>query len=144
MPLVSGTITVSATKTSGKADVYLLDANKQLLKASGTSAISVSLTYEVEAGQLYYVRSRAASGNGYITVTVTGEAPADGGVAVRTLAKELLQIVAKDSFGNDLDVSIVLKSGTFAVGETVVYTVTATDALGNTCTIDTAPILVTA
>jgi len=53
-----------------------------------------------------------------------------------------LQVSAKDSFGSDLIVHIELKSGIVVGGETVVYTFTTTDLLGNIAVMDTLPIKV--
>ena len=55
----------------------------------------------------------------------------------------LLLPVATDSFGKVLTVQTTLKSGEIAVGSTVVYTMTVTDAAGNTYTMDTDPIRIT-
>lgn len=52
-----------------------------------------------------------------------------------------LNATAKDSFGKSLLVSAKLKSGyTLEAGKNVVYTLTATDHLGNSYSVDTAPI----
>ena len=52
-----------------------------------------------------------------------------------------LNATAKDSFGKSLLVTAKLKSGyTFEAGKNVVYTLTATDHLGNSYSVDTAPI----
>lgn len=56
------------------------------------------------------------------------------------ITTNILNAIAKDSFGNSLDVTITLKSGAMVGGTTVVYTLSATDHLGNTTTVDTSPI----
>ena len=53
---------------------------------------------------------------------------------------KILNAVAKDSFGNPLTVTATVKSGDLTAGTNIVYTLTATDHLGNTYSIDTAPI----
>ncbi len=52
----------------------------------------------------------------------------------------VLNVVAKDSFGNALDVEIELKSGSLIVGNYVVYILTATDNVGNVTKLETAEI----
>lgn len=53
----------------------------------------------------------------------------------------VLNATAKDSFGKLLLVTAKLKNGyTFEAGKNVVYTLTATDHLGNSYSVDTAPI----
>ena len=47
-------------------------------------------------------------------------------------AEQLLNISAKDSFGNSIGVTLTVKSGERVSGGTVIYTATATDHLGNT------------
>jgi len=51
-----------------------------------------------------------------------------------------LNISAKNSFGQELDVQIGLKSGTGAPGTISIYTITASDHLGNTQSVDTSEI----
>ncbi len=48
----------------------------------------------------------------------------------------VLKATAKDSFNNSLSVKVTLKLGTVAGGNEVVYTITATDKLGNVATLD--------
>lgn len=53
----------------------------------------------------------------------------------------VLNATAKDSFGKSLLVVAKLKAGyTFGAGRNVIYTLTATDHLGNSYSVDTAPI----
>ena len=53
---------------------------------------------------------------------------------------KILGAIAKDSFGKSLTVTATVKSGTLTGGTYIVYTLTATDHLGNTYSIDTASI----
>ncbi len=55
-------------------------------------------------------------------------------------AVQALGAKAFDSFGNPLTVTVTYKSGSLAGGSYVVYTLTTTDRLGNTTSIDTASI----
>ena len=52
----------------------------------------------------------------------------------------ILSAIATDSFGNHLTVTATVKSGSLTVGTYIVYTLTATDHLGNTATLETAQI----
>ena len=52
----------------------------------------------------------------------------------------VLNVTARDSFGNSLFVTAKFKSGTHKKGSFVVYTLTATDHLGNSYSVDTIPI----
>lgn len=144
VPLVSGNITITTTRNSGDIDGYLLDNTQTQLTSDTASNADISITYSVTAGQLYYVKIKAYKGSGNIPILITSDEIADGGVTpYYEHAKEILDITAKDSFDKDLNVTVTLKTGTFAVGNYVVYTITTTDRLGNVCTIDTEPILVT-
>ena len=49
----------------------------------------------------------------------------------------VLNAIAKDSFGNKLNVTATIKLGSLTVGTNVVYTLTAIDHLGNVATLDT-------
>ncbi len=51
-----------------------------------------------------------------------------------------LNAIATDNFGNPLIVTATVKTGSLTAGTYIVYTLTATDHLGNTNNIDTAPI----
>lgn len=53
-----------------------------------------------------------------------------------------LAVSAKDSFGKTLNAQISLSSGTFMGGNTVIYTITATDHLGNVAVVTTTPVKV--
>ncbi len=104
-----------------------------------------SVKFDAKAGDVFYLRVRRNyTATCYIYVN-GAENLKDGGIDAKysEIAKKSLQIDARDSFGEALDVKVTLKSGEFAVGQTVVYTITATDSVGNTYTVDTAPILVT-
>lgn len=52
-----------------------------------------------------------------------------------TVNAETLKATAEDSFGGTLSVTVTLTKGTFAGGNVVTYTLSATDKVGNTKTI---------
>ncbi len=144
VPLVSGNITITTKRNSGDIDGYLLDSNQTQIAADTNSNADISITYSVSAGELYYIKIKSYKGSGNTPILITGETVSDGGVTLYfEHAKDVLNITAKDSFNNDLNVIVILKTGTFSVGNYVTYTITATDKVGNTCAIDTDPILVT-
>lgn len=138
VPLVSGSVTIYST-SSWDTYGYLYDSNKKELKKdddSGTGT-NFSITYSVEAGKLYYVAPCGYSGGGTLSFTMKdAKLPEAGG----TLKGNGINAAAKDSFGNDLVVTISLSSGEVIGGTNVRYTITATDHLGNTSTIETSDI----
>ena len=138
VPLVSGNVTIYST---GSMDSYgyLYDGNKSLLTSDDDDgdANNFSITYSLTAGELYYIRPTGYQNySGTVTIYVTGTAPADGG-KLYTYTNPL-NVVAKDSFGQDLEFTVELAEGTFEVGNYVTYRITATDHLGNTATAYTA------
>ena len=107
-----------------------------------TSTYYNSVSFDAKAGDVIYVRTyKYSSSNATFSMYVTGaSAPTAGGKSIANGASTVLNAVGTDSFGNRLDVTATLKSGTLVAGNYVVYTLTATDHLGNVYTIDTAPI----
>lgn len=140
VPLVSGSVTIYST---GNWDTYgyLYDSNKtQLAKDdnSGTNR-NFSIAYSVEAGKLYYVAPCGYSGSGTLSFTMKDAKLPDAGGTLNVIRAKI-NVAAKDSFGKDLVVTISLSSGEVIGGTNVRYTITATDHLGNTSTIETSDI----
>ena len=111
---------------------------------SGKTSNSITFTANagdvIRIGTIRYGSSYNYTSNG--TFYVTGaKYPTAGGLGV-DIGIELcknLGISAKDSFGNELDVSVELTSGTIKGGEVVYYTLTTVDLVGNE-TVVTVPI----
>lgn len=105
------------------------------------------ITYNCSAGVIYYIglqsyecsTSSAYIGDTYLNFSADKMAPTAGGTLKGNGAK-IINAAAKDSFGNDLAVTISLSSGEVIGGTNVRYTITATDHLGNTSTIETSDI----
>lgn len=140
VPLVSGTISVYSSGGLSDTYGYLYDSNKNQLASDddGGDGNNFKLTYNVTAGTLYYVRPCGYNSSGSTTVYVQGAMPSAGGFG--GMGGNVLNVSAIDSFGQELEYSVELKSGSIIKGQYVVYTITATDKLGNTHSIDTAPI----
>ncbi len=143
VPLVSGTVTIYST---GSLDTYgyLYSSTKSQLATDddGGDGSNFQITYSVTAGTLYYIRPCGYDGSGSTTVYVKGNMPTAGGKGSKIIsgAKDYLNAMATDSFGNPLMVTAVLKSGESVGGKYATYTLTATDKLGNVATINTAAI----
>ncbi len=104
---------------------------------SNTSYYSIAIN--AKAGDVICVQVYRYSSSATFYMYVTGaELPQSDAVIGKT--EYLIQATATDSFGNALDMDIVQKSGIFEGGSSVIYTITATDHLGNTTIIDTVPI----
>ena len=104
-----------------------------------------AVEFTADAGDVICLRLYGNYGttcNFYVYGTVTIN---DGGkdVLYKGTAEEILGIDARDSFGEALEVTVSLKSGELTPGQTVIYTITATDSVGNTYSVDTLPITVT-
>lgn len=139
VPLVSGTVSVYSSGGLSDTYGYLYDSNKKQLASDDDSGdgSNFKLTYSVTAGTLYYVRPCGYNSSGSTTVYVQGAVPSAGGCS---LSSNVLQISATDSFGQALEYSVELKTGAIIKGQYVVYTISTTDKLGNTHSIDTEPI----
>ncbi len=153
-----GSYTVYFKNGSGNSSygTYIAIYNKTtevtLYGWSLTTATSyLSVTFSAKAGDVICITTRRNYSNiadNYYTnfyFYVTG---ANTALTPKTLLSDyvenaLLCPVATDSFGKALSVRTTLKSGEITVGSTVVYTLTVTDAAGNTYTVDTDPIPVT-
>ena len=128
--------------------------NAVWFSASGTDSfgnpttILVYVDYDYEAGDFVTVtiESRDAAGNstyGYIDDVKAYGLPeitynsSKNVISVNdTLNAELLNATAKDSFGEDVAVTVSLYSGTISAGNTVTLRISATDSKGNVKNID--------
>lgn len=139
VPLVSGSVTIYST-SSWDTYGYLYDSNKKELEQDDDSGGSAqfSIIYSVEAGKLYYVAPCGYSGGGTLSFTMKDAKLPEAGGTVNEA--KIINAAAKDSFGKDLAVTISLSSGEVIGGTNVRYTITATDHLGNTSTIETSDI----
>ena len=139
VPLVSGSVTIYST-SSWDTYGYLYDSNKKELKKDDDSGgnSQFSITYSVEAGKLYYVAPCGYNSSGTLDFTMKdAKLPEAGGTFN---GAKIINAAAKDSFGKDLAVTISLSSGEVVGGTYVRYSITATDHLGNTSTIETSDI----
>lgn len=138
-----------SSSTSYRTYMYVYNATQGTTIKSNTYISSTSYSYvsfTAKAGDVIYVRNYRYSTSSssyystfYMYVTDVNT-PTAGGISVTTGAVGVLNAVAMDSFGNPLTVIATVKSGDLTAGTNIVYTLTATDHLGNTYTIDTAPI----
>lgn len=141
VPLVSGSVTIYST-VSMDTFGYLYDSNKtQLAKDddSGTGK-NFSITYSVEAGKLYYVAPCGYNSSGTLSFTMKDAKLPEAGGTLKGNGAKIINAAAKDSFGKGLAVTISLSFGEVIGGTNVRYTITATDHLGNTSTIETSDI----
>lgn len=143
VPLTSGQVSIYST-SSWDTYGYLYDDSKTQLTSNDDSGDgnNFKITYSVTAGTLYYVRPCGYNSGGTLTIHLTGDLPLAGGKRAAGNNSAVLNAVAKDSFGKALDLTITLKDGEVVGGQTVKYTLTATDHLGNMRTIDTVSIKV--
>lgn len=139
VPLVSGSVTIYST-SSWDTYGYLYDSNKKELKKDDDSGGNgqFSIIYSVEAGKLYYVAPCGYNNSGTLSFTMKDAKLPDAGETFN--GAKIINAAAKDSFGKDLAVTISLSSGEVIGGTNVRYTITATDHLGNTSTIETSDI----
>ncbi len=151
MPVIS-----DATKTDVRAGDTV---TPELLGITGTDTYGNPLTVTLTtkdgsqtAGTIWTVTATVTDAAGNVTtkdfeIKVYG-APTISydreGVKVgedaATAPAAILNAIAKDSFGNPLTVTATVKLGSLTAGTDIVYTLTATDHLGNTYSIDTASI----
>ena len=147
--LESGSYTIyyknSSSSSSYGTYIYIYNVTQgKVIKSNSkiTSTSYASQTFTANAGDVIYVRNYrySTSYNATFSMYVTGVAPEAGGLRDKTGAYSVLNAIAKDSFGNEIDVVATVKSGDHTKGTYVVYTLTAVDHLGNTYSIDTSPI----
>lgn len=147
--LESGSYTIyyknSSSSSSYGTYIYIYNVTQgKVIKSNSkiTSTSYASQTFTANAGDVIYVRNYrySTSYNATFYMYVTGVAPEAGGLRDKTGAYSVLNAIAKDSFGNEIDVVATVKSGDHTKGTHVVYTLTAVDHLGNTYSIDTSPI----
>lgn len=126
------TLGITSTDTFGnELDITLSIESGE--KSGGSTMIYVASVTDIAGNNATRSYSVKIYGAPEITYSCDGLKDTDSGA-------DVLNQLAKDSFGNLLDVIISLKSGEMVGGTTVVYSLSATDHLGNTTTIDTAPI----
>ena len=138
-----------SSSSSYRTYIEVYNETQQTTIKSNTYISSTSFSYvsfTAKAGDVIYVRNyrySTSSSNYYTTFSMYlngAVTPTAGGLIPATGAHRILNATATDSFGNALTVSATLKSGTLTVGTYVVYTLTATDYLGNTYSMDTEPL----
>ena len=134
----------SVGSTTNKTYLYVYNATQGKAIKSNTAISSTSydwVSFEAKAGDVIYVRNYRynTSSNGDYTafyMYLSGASyPAAGGLLTYD---NVLNIKAKDSFGKNVLYSVTVKEGELIGGTNIVYTITATDHLGNTTTIETA------
>lgn len=143
--LTSGTYRVyyknGSSSSSYGTYAYIYNMTKGSVVKSNATVTSTSYTYysvTANAGDVIYIRTYRAntSYSSTFSLYVTGgQLPETGGAV-----SNYISVSAKDSFGISLPVTIELKSGALTSGTYVVYTLTATDKLGNVSIVDTIPI----
>lgn len=123
------------------------------LTANDTFGDALEISLAVKEGEqtpgstmIYVATVTDAAGNTTtkdISVKIYGTPTITYSTAISTSVDSTgLNVLAKDSFGKELEVQVELVSGTFEGGNTVIYTLTATDHLGNVCMVTTAPVKV--
>ena len=144
VPLVSGSVTIYSYGGLSDTYGYLYNSNKTQLDSDDDDGEGNNflITYNVTAGQLYYIRPCGYSSSGTTTVYLTGAMPSDGGCGLSAYsgAKGYLNAYAYDSFGSSLEVTASVESGQLVGESYITYILTATDHLGNVGTITTAAI----
>lgn len=137
------------SSASYRTYIEVYNETQQTTIKSNTYISSISFSYvsfTAKAGDVIYVRNyrySTSSSSYYTTFSMYlngAVTPTAGGLIPATGAHRILNANATDSFGNALTVNATLKSGTLTVGTYVVYTLTATDHLGNTYSMDTEPL----
>lgn len=81
VPLTSGNVTIYSTG-SFDSEVYLCNSSKNTITSNndGGENYNFSITYNVTAGTLYYIRPVGHSSSGTTTVHIEMTMPADGGI----------------------------------------------------------------
>lgn len=143
----SSNISCAGNYTSYIQVTNVTDGTEILANTSIETSKNATVTVSLDAGDVICVRMYAKYAGYSVSCqffVVGGGFPSDGGLdEVYEKPRDILGVTASDTFGGDVTVEVALKEGSFEVGSYVVYTVTATDKLGNTTTVDTEPILVT-
>ena len=139
-----------SSSTNYRTYMYIYNATQGTVIKSNTYISSTSYSYvsfTAKAGDVIYVRNYRYSTSSdsfyttfYMYVTGGGTPAAGGIVSSELAAQAILSATATDSFGNQLNVKVIVKSGSLTAGTNIVYTLTAVDHLGNVSCIDTAPI----
>ncbi len=127
------------------AYIINITQNTTIYSELSNSSSYKTISYSANAGDvILFALYKKSSNTTFIFYVTGGNELKQGGTDVIYLgtAAEVLGINALDSFGEELDVQVTLKSGTFEADNQVVYTITATDKVGNTHSIDTQPITV--
>ena len=131
-----------SSSSSNGTYVMIYNVTKGTTIKSNVNCYSTSysrVSISADMGDVIYVRTYGDN-NYYSTFSfhITGaETPAAGGKA-DIYGASVLNAAALDSFGTPLTVKVALKAGTRTKGNKVVYTLKATDHLGNVATLDTA------
>ena len=123
-------------------DVYNVTQKKTIKYKVVSSTTYSYVSFTANAGDVIRVMNYcnySTSSTFYMYVTGVN-IPTAGGLGTSTGAQSILNATATDSFGNPLTVTATVKLGSLTPGTNIVYTLTATDHLGNTHSIDTAPI----
>ena len=148
VPLVSGQINVHSSphKSNGvgsTGDSYgiLYDSNKKTIGSDDNNGIDYhfSINAYVEAGKLYYIAPCCTyKGTMILSLGMGGaKLPSAGG---HVNYSKVINAKAYDSFGNRISTTTTFCHGEIVGGTYVRYSITATDHLGNTSTIETSDI----
>ena len=148
VPLVSGQINVHSSphKSNGvgsTGDSYgiLYDSNKKTIGSDDNNGIDYhfSINAYVEAGKLYYIAPCCTyKGTMILSLGMGGaKLPSAGG---HVNYSKVINAKAYDSFGNRISTTTTFCHGEMVGGTYVRYSITATDHLGNTSTIETSDI----
>ena len=146
-PIISDAV-LTEVKVEDAITVWLLG-----LTANDTFGNALEISLAVKEGEqtpgstmIYVATVTDAAGNTTtkdISVKIYGTPTITYSTAISTSVDSTeLNVLAKDSFGKELEVQVELVSGTFEGGNTVIYTLTATDHIGNVCMVTTAPVKV--
>ena len=145
----------SATKTDVRTDDIVTPEFLGITaKDTYNSPLAVTLTTKdgtQTAGTVWIVTATVTDAAGNVTTkdfelkvygtpTITYDKDTIKATEDATTNKNILNVTAKDSFGKDLTFTVAVKEGTLTGGTNIVYIITAIDHLGNTYSIDTAPI----
>ena len=128
---------VDGSSSSDNACFYIYNATQGKVILSN-SYVSRTTTYKkvsftAEAGDVIYIRNYLYRGWPKVSLYVESENP-----IITAQPTNNLDIEAYDSFGNRLQYTLSVKSGSLTEGGHIVYTITVTDHLGNTTSITTA------
>lgn len=129
------------------------DITAELLEISAVDTygenLDITFIYnEKVAGEILTVTAKVTDTTGNVTTkdfelkiygtpTITYDRDAIKVTEDATKNVSVLNATAKDSFGKNLNVTATVKLGSLTAGSNIVYTLTATDHLGNDATLDT-------